>query len=129
MIQRCENPNNPMFKYYGGRGVTIDPRWRASYEAFIADMGIRPTEQHSLERRDVDGNYEPNNCYWATPDVQMNNRQNSVRHTIEGRQYTEREIHETFGVSSSLLRSRMDSGLTAEEAVKKPVRSWSPKSQ
>src|SRR5947209_14913688 len=64
MIQRCYNPKAKAYKYYGGRGITVCERWR-SFANFYADMGKRP-EGTSIHRRDVNGNYEPNNCKWAT---------------------------------------------------------------
>lgn len=74
MRGRCLNPANPRFHYYGGRGVTICPSWLDSFEAFLADMGPRPTPKHSIDRINNDGNYEPSNCRWALPIVQQNNR-------------------------------------------------------
>lgn len=72
MIQRATNANHPAWDNYGGRGITVCDRWR-SYENFLSDMGARP-EGLTLDRIDVDGNYEPGNCRWATWAVQRQNQ-------------------------------------------------------
>jgi hypothetical protein len=73
MKNRCLNPRAVDYKYYGGRGITIDPRWHA-FENFLADMGQRPTLKHTLERNHNNGNYTKANCCWATRQRQARNR-------------------------------------------------------
>ena len=77
MIQRCCNPKNKDYKKYGGRGIKICARWRYSFPNFLEDMGERP-EGMSLDRRDNNGDYTPDNCRWATPVEQQNNRHNTI---------------------------------------------------
>lgn len=78
MVQRTTNPNHPRHKDYAGRGVTICDRWRASFQAFLEDMGERP-DGMSLDRIDNDAGYFPENCRWATPHEQAANQRRSYR--------------------------------------------------
>jgi len=79
MIRRCESPSFKQYKDYGGRGITVCARWRTSFEAFFDDIGERPSSGHSIDRIDVNGNYEPGNVRWATSSEQNQNRRNSIR--------------------------------------------------
>jgi len=73
MMKRCYNKNTKDFSNYGGRGITVCERWRNSFESFLSDMGERP-ESKTLDRIDVNGNYEPSNCRWATHVEQSYNK-------------------------------------------------------
>ena len=74
MKGRCNNPNNPIYKYYGGRGIKVCDRWKNSFEDFLNDMGEKPHPDYSLDRINNKGNYEPNNCKWSSVSEQMINR-------------------------------------------------------
>ena len=73
MKARCENPKVKCFKNYGGRGIKVCDRWRNSFANFLADMGTRP-DGKSIDRIDVNGDYEPSNCRWATNSEQQKNK-------------------------------------------------------
>lgn len=77
MLERCRNPNNTVYAYYGGRGIQVCDRWQ-KFEDFLADMGERPIGM-SIDRIDSDGNYELDNCRWATRLEQRHNRRDTCR--------------------------------------------------
>ncbi len=76
MRDRCSNSDRDDWPRYGGRGIRVCDRWE-SFENFLADMGMRPSARHSLDRIKVNGDYEPSNCRWATPAEQQQNRSNN----------------------------------------------------
>jgi hypothetical protein len=83
MKRRCLNKNDASYKNYGGRGITICARWLV-FENFYKDLGPRPSPIHSIERKDVNGNYQPENVIWAGPDVQARNKRNNRWVTYQG---------------------------------------------
>jgi hypothetical protein len=80
MRARCNNPNAASYAYYGGRGIKVCKRWD-DYAAFIADMGFRPSPDHSLERLNTNLGYRPSNCVWATRSQQQKNKTTTKRYT------------------------------------------------
>jgi hypothetical protein len=74
MKGRCTNPNHSEYKRYGARGIKICERWLESFDNFIEDVGLKPSPEYSIDRINVNGNYEPNNVRWATPKQQRMNQ-------------------------------------------------------
>lgn len=113
MLSRCTNPRVPCFVRYGGRGITVCAGWR-SFDDFVADMGMRPTTGHSLDRIDNDGSYTCGhcddckahgaafNCRWAPRSVQARNRRDNVWVEFGGERMVLSELRSRFGVSSAL---------------------------
>lgn len=122
MIQRCTNPNSAKWKDYGARGISVHPRWRQSFRSFFDDVGSRPSPQHSLDRIDNDGNYEPRNVRWATRKEQARNKRSSRVLTVGGESATLAEWVERTGIGKSTIRERLNRGWSEERAVLTPVK-------
>lgn len=84
MIARCNDQNNPQYRDYGGRGIIVCQEWRDSFGEFIACIGKRPSDKHTIERLDNDLGYIPGNVVWATRHAQYRNRRSSVFVVLNG---------------------------------------------
>lgn len=116
---RCENEASPSYKNYGGRGIRVCDRWQ-SFDNFFADMGQPPSAQHSIERLNNNGNYEPDNCIWATRYQQSRNRRNNVSVTINGETKFISEWCEQYGIALASVHRRLKKGYTMERAITEP---------
>jgi hypothetical protein len=104
MRQRCENPNTLEYHNYGGRGITVCERWRNSFASFVEDMGPRPSKEYSIDRINVNGNYEPSNCRWATKEEQANNKRNRTFVIHNGHLMTLAQKARITGIPQTTLR-------------------------
>ena len=118
---RCHNPNSEDFRDYGGRGIRVCDEWRNDFAAFLADMGPRPSPRHSIDRINVDGNYEPGNCRWATPTTQARNRRTSVNITFRGETKHVDEWAMETGIKAGTIRFRVRAGWSPERTLTEPV--------
>lgn len=123
MKDRCGNTHHKDYGRYGGRGIIVCERWAWSFAAFFEDMGERPTPKHMIERRENDGHYCKDNCYWATPIEQARNKSTNHLVPVNGRMVTLAEAEELTGIPQSTIRQRINlMGWTPEKAVSCPVR-------
>lgn len=109
MIKRCTQESSINFHKYGGRGISICSEWMA-FENFLKDMGRRPAGM-SLDRIDVNGNYEPNNCRWATAKQQNRNTTCNRMLNYKGKDYCLAELAETLGISTQTISRRIEKGV------------------
>jgi hypothetical protein len=121
MRKRCLNPNSKDYPRYGGRGIQTCERWD-DFLLFLEDMGERPSERHSIDRIDTEGDYTPKNCRWATPKQQGRNRRNNRMLTHGGETLCLAEWAERTGISLAAIKCRLDvCGYTVEEALTLPI--------
>lgn len=120
MVIRCTNPNDRNYGNYGGRGITVCDRWLGDdgYAHFESDIGKRPTLKHTLERRNNDQGYDPNNCYWATKVAQGANRRATVNVTVNGRTQCIAAWAREIGISATAFSSRVKNGDTGERLLR-----------
>lgn len=121
MHARCTNPRSHSYPRYGGRGIYYVERWR-KFVHFISDMGPRPSPKHMLERRDNDGPYSPENCYWATAHEQYRNRRSNVWLTFNGQTLVVADWATLTGFSHHVIVWRYRRGWSIEDVLTRPVR-------
>lgn len=116
--QRCTNRNCSGFSSYGGKGITMCDRWLNSFKNFFADMGVRPSKKHSIDRfPKKEGNYEPGNCRWATTSEQAANKRNVILYTHNGQTMHLNDWAKHLGVCRSRIAYRIQRGLDFSEAI------------
>lgn len=121
MLSRCMNPHAPMYKHYGGRGITVCERWRHSFAAFAEDMGEPPRRSMQIERIDTNGQYSKENCRWATIIEQANNKRNNRFLIHDGITLSLTQWARRLRMHEETLRSRLRRGLSVEDALTTPV--------
>lgn len=121
MISRCENANDSSYPDYGGRGITVCDRWRNSFEAFLEDMGRRPSPGHSIDREENSKGYLPSNCRWATKKQQGRNKRNNRIIAARGQRKTMAEWAEITGLRIGTISERLRHGWSQERSVTEPL--------
>lgn len=120
MRQRCYDPANASYEWYGARGIAVCERWRDSFPNFYADMGD-PPPGHSLDRIRVGEDYSPSNCRWASAVEQNNNRTNNVVIQIGGQSRTAAEWSRIYGIEYTRVTMRLCRGWDPVRAVTHPL--------
>ena len=121
MIERCTNPNEPHYKDYGGRGITVCQRWRESFAAFLEDVGHRPSDRHQLDRfPNNGGNYESGNVRWATRKQQMRNTRANKLLTYQGETLPMVEWCERLSLDYGKVSYRLRRGWSVAAAFQSP---------
>lgn len=117
MMHRCYTETHKAFRNYGGRGITVCGRWRNNPDVFVADMGPRPSKQHSIERLDNDKGYSPENCIWALRGQQNRNSRRNVWLTIGERTMVLMDWAIECGVDYDTLANRLKRGWPPHLAI------------
>ena len=121
MKKRCENVNYEGYARYGARGIKVCERWQESFESFLADMGPAP-KGYTIDRKDVNGNYEPGNCKWSSKKDQMRNTTKTRLIIYKGREMSLAEACEITGQTRTRVNARLRLGWTVERALTQPNR-------
>jgi hypothetical protein len=124
MVRRCSDPGNRAFANYGGRGIRVCQEWAGDFEAFCRDLPPRPSPQHTIERINNDGGYEPGNVRWATRLEQARNQRSNVWITANGKTMLMRDWSRETGIPEPTLHRRLKANWTHERTVsERPMRS------
>lgn len=123
MLRRCYHPSASQYGYYGGRGIQVCERWKKDFQAFLSDMGLKPSPTHTIERLDVNEHYRPGNCRWADRFEQARNKRTTRRLTLNGETLTIQQWAERLGVRTGTLSSRHQKGWSDERILTEPVKS------
>lgn len=115
MKSRCYNIKSAGYKDYGGRGIVVCEEWKNSFSVFYKDMGDKPEKNYSLERLDVNGNYEKSNCKWGTKEEQDRNRRNNIYIHYKGETKILKDWERKTGIPQQTIRKRMIKNLPLEE--------------
>lgn len=110
--RRCYSINGKDYPYYGGRGIKMSEEWKNSFESFLRDMGNRPSDKHSIDRKRNDGDYEKNNCRWATKKQQGRNKRSNVKMEYNGRKILVSAFAKKMGVNQSNISYFIKLGYT-----------------
>lgn len=130
MVQRCHNPKHIGYENWGGRGIGVCERWMDP-AAFIADMGLRPTNRHTIERVNNELGYSPENCVWATYHAQHRNKRTNINVEYNGQTMCLKDAAKAAGLNYSTVCKRISAlGWTPQQAIMEPVnenisRDWS----
>src|SRR3990167_4956119 len=126
MLNRCYTKSNPRYHRYGGRGISVCDRWRhgcegkAGVSCFLEDMGKRPSNNHTIDRIDVDGNYSPENCRWSTPHEQSRNTSRTNLVSLDDERLCLTDALPKLGLSPSTYYQRIKRGESPEKALRAP---------
>ena len=119
MIARCENKGHPDYATYGGRGIGVDPKWRADFDAFKKAIGPRPSSAHSIGRKDNDKGYVPGNVTWQSATAQQNNQRDTITYKVDGKAGTATQQARRHGMPPTTVISRLERGVPMDDALKK----------